>query len=99
VSAFVRHDYCLSAGVAGVLPVSAETAEHIASYIRDYGETLVELPEDTWKSSSCIWMGESWDVLVDLWTQGEGRSDLVLSVQVKEAGSDFAVEVYMVYVP
>jgi hypothetical protein len=99
VSALVRHDYGLSASVPKVAPVSADTAEHMASYIRDYGETLIELPEQTWDSSVCIWHWERWDVLVDLWTQSEGRSDLVLGAQVSELGSDIVVEIGMVYVP
>src|SRR4051812_31945404 len=57
VAAFIRHDYKLSAGVPGVAPITAETAAQIHGYIQNYGETLIELPEETWKSSVCIWMG------------------------------------------
>ncbi|CAN1209174.1 hypothetical protein TUMEXPCC7403_03060 [Tumidithrix helvetica PCC 7403] len=99
VSALVRHDYRLSDGVLKVLPVSADTADHMANYILEYGQTLVELPEQTWDSSVCIWMGKRWDILVDLWTQSEGRSDLVLGAKVMESGSDFVVDIGMVYVP
>ena len=48
VEAFVRHDYCLTNGVAGVAPVSEETAMQIRSYIEEYGETLVALPPESW---------------------------------------------------
>ena len=92
-------DYPWSVGVPGVSPVPLETAEHIEKYIQNYGEELVELPEETWDSSVCIWMGDRWDALVDLWTSSEGRSDLVLSLRVSEAGSGFHFDVYMVYVP
>src|SRR5690242_11413216 len=71
VNAFVRHDYRLSSGVPGVTPVSAKTASQIKNYIQDYGETLIALPDETWKSSVCIWMGTRWDALVDLWTLSE----------------------------
>ena len=98
VHAFVNHDYQLSAGIRGVEPVSAETADHIREYIANYGEVLVDLPDETWTSSVCIWYGNRWDALVDLWTVSEGRSDLVLNVQVSEAQDDF-ISVYMVYVP
>jgi hypothetical protein len=54
VGAFVQRDYRLSAGVLGVAPVTNDTAAHIEKYIGDYGETLVELPEETWDSSVCI---------------------------------------------
>jgi hypothetical protein len=99
VNAFVAHDYGLSAGVPEVEAVSLATATHIRNYIQNYGATLLELPEEAWESSVCIWMGNHWDALVDLWTQAEGRSDLVLSARVMEAGSGFAFKVHMVYVP
>ena len=82
-----------------VAPVSRDTAEQIERYIQDYGETLVELPEETWDSSVCMWMGKRWEVMIDLWTAGEGRSDLVLTVRVSETKAGFIFEIYMVYVP
>jgi hypothetical protein len=99
VGAFVQRDYRLSAGVPGVAPVTNDAAAHIEKYIGDYGETLVELPEQTWDSSVCIWQGKRWDALVDLWTRAEGRSDLVLSARIFESGRGFEFHIYMVYVP
>jgi hypothetical protein len=99
VKAFVKRDYRLSVGVPGVAPVTADTAAHIEKYIDDYGETLVALPEETWDSSVCIWLGKHWDALVDLWTRTEGRSDLVLSARIVESDAGFEFQVYMVYVP
>lgn len=99
VDAFVRHDYGLAEGISGVAPVSEETAAHVRQYIEGYGAHLVALPEASWDTSVCIWMGHHWDALVDLWTEEEGRSDMVLQVQVSEAGSGYLVAVYMVYVP
>ena len=99
VRAFVNHDYQLRVGISQVAPVSTETAEHIRNYIQHYGETLTELPEETWKSSVCIWMGKHWDALIDLWTVSEGRSDLVLSLHVSETDGGFTFNIYMVYVP
>lgn len=54
---------------------------------------------NTWDSSVCMWMENRWDVRIDLWTVGEGRSDLVLNAQVTEVGTDYLVSIYMVYVP
>ena len=99
VDAFVIGEFGLGKGVKSVSPVSADTASHILSNIKDYGATLVALPEATWSSSTCIWCGYYWDALVDLWTQEEGRSDLVLHVRVAEADMEFEIEVYLVYVP
>lgn len=89
----------LSSNVPEVAPISKETAEQIREYIQDYGEELVKLPEKSWDTSICIWMGDSWDVLIDLWTATEGRSDLVLSASVSERGEGYIVNVEMVYVP
>ena len=40
-----------------------------------------------------------WDVLIDLSTQEEGRSDLVMQAQIMETNDGYVVHVYMVYVP
>lgn len=99
VGAFVAGDHGLEKGVANVKPVAAETAAHIRSYLLDYGETLVALSEATWDSSVCIWYGDHWNALVDLWTRESGRSDLVLQVRVIEANAGFTIEIQLVYVP
>lgn len=99
VRAFVRHDYQLDAGIAGVAPVSEEDAEQIRDYISDYGEVLTELTEETWNSSVCIWDGRRWDALIDLWTVAEGRGDLVLRLFVNEVEGRFEFDIYMVYIP
>lgn len=99
VAAFVRKDYQLSAGIPGVAPISEATAAHIEGYIGNYGATLIDLPESTWNTSVCIWEGDRWDALIDLSTQEEGSSDLVLRVQILETNGNYIVHVYMVYVP
>jgi hypothetical protein len=99
VEAFVSGDYDLEKGVPNVAPVPAETASHIRKYLQDYGATLIVLPDATWASSVCIWYGDHWDALVDLWTQEEGQSDLVLHVKVSEANPSFLIQIHLVYVP
>lgn len=79
--------------------MSDETAEHIRNSIRAYGAHLIELPDECWSTSVYIWMGSYWDVLVDLWTQEEGASDLVLGAKMLEDEGGYSVEVHMVYVP
>jgi hypothetical protein len=44
-------------------------------------------------------MGHRWEALVDLWTAAEGRSDLALSLHVRDTESGPEFEVVMVYVP
>ena len=99
VKSFVNLDYRLANGVQGVESISQDTADHIESYIVDYGEVLIELPDDTWQFSVVLWMGSYWDVIVDLWTEAEGRSDMVLSARVTEVDGEYRYDVQMVYVP
>jgi hypothetical protein len=42
-------------------------------------------------------LGDHWDALIDLWTEEEGSSDLVLQVHVSEVSGKPFVTVYMVY--
>ena len=99
VRRFAEGDYALDEAVAGVAPVSTETAKQIREYVEDYGATLVALDPETWESSVSLWMGDKWEVLVDLWTEEEGLSDLVLHLYVREDGPGYRFEVYLVYVP
>jgi hypothetical protein len=99
VQAFVHQDYQVSAGVPGVASIPEETVSQIKDYIQDYGETLIELPEEAWDTSVCIWVGNRWDALIDLWTLSEGRSDLVLSAHISEYAGGFVFHINMVYVP
>lgn len=99
VRALVRGDYGLTNGVAGVELVPLVTAEQIRDYIADYGATLVELPEQSWETSVSQWMGTHWELLVDLWTSEEGRSDLVLACTVRETNGGYRLDLGLVYVP
>jgi hypothetical protein len=99
VRSFVAKDYKVAADINGLISISDEISKQIHDYIRDYDEVLMELPEESWQTSVCIWMGSRWDVLIDLWTIGEGCSDLVLKANVSQVGDNYEFEVEMVYVP
>lgn len=99
VDAFRRSDFSLAGGVAGVHPLSQETATRIASNIKSYGAQLAALPDESWQTSACQWMGNYWDVLVDLFTIEEGASDLTMAVRVYEEGATYVFEIQSVYVP
>lgn len=99
VDAFLRHDYRLANGISGVAPVSEQLATKIRDYVNAYGATLVALPATAWDTAVCIWTGDYWDVLIDLWTKEEGPSDLVLQLRVSEVSSVYLVAVYLLYVP
>ncbi|MBT2564881.1 hypothetical protein J7E50_24670 [Pedobacter sp. ISL-68] len=99
VKAFVNRDYNLSLGVNNVNLVSDKTAEQIQEYIEDYGEELIDLPDETWDTSVYICYGEYWNVIIDLFTKNEGLSDLVLNAEVSEKDNSYAVDINLVYVP
>ena len=99
VDAFREGDFELARGIPEVSPVSPEDARIIADNIEDYGETLVSLPDEAWETSVSQWMDGYWHVLVDLYTEDEGASDLVLDVRVREHGAGYLFEVHLVYVP
>ena len=92
-------DHGLSVGVVGVSPVAPKTAEQIREYVAAYPATLISLPDDTWETSVAQWYGTHWELLVDLWTAEEGRSDLVLFCTVHEADDGYRITVESVHVP
>ncbi|MGQ3051668.1 MAG: DUF7668 domain-containing protein [Roseateles sp.] len=99
VHSFRNGDFGLSLRMPNVPTLSESVARQIEENIASYGATLAALPEATWSTSVCQWMGNYWDLLVDLYTEEEGSSDLVLSARVREAGSSFSFEVLGIHVP
>ncbi|KLV05501.1 hypothetical protein ABT56_11030 [Photobacterium aquae] len=99
INSFVNGTYMPSLGFENVKPITKETAEYIKENIDAYGETLIPLPDEAWESSVCMWMGNHWDVLIDLWTADAGASDLVLGAKVLETDGGHIIEIIMVYVP
>ena len=99
VDAFKNRDYGLEKPILGVSPISVEDAAMIAKNIEDYGVQLVSLPKQTWETSACLWNGDYWEVFVDLYSEEEGASDLVLSVKVYEEKLKYIFDIHLVYVP
>jgi hypothetical protein len=105
VAAFVAGDWELRTAPAEVQRVPARLARVLQDNVVAYGSvTLVPLPKLAWDSSVAMWTGQKWEVLVDLWTEEEGRSDLVLDAFVTETETEteadgFVFEVHLVYVP
>ena len=98
IKRFAQGHYSL-AGIRSMEPISEATADHIRKSIENYGETLADLPDETWETSVCQWMRTHWDVLVDLWTVESGKSDLALSARVFEVENGFRIEIDSVHVP
>lgn len=102
IAAIVHHLIVDGSGVISipnVCPLSSEQRARMAGNIGEYGAHPVELPEQSWDTSVCQWMGGYWDALIDLFTEEEGRSDLVLSLRVTERGGGYLFEVMSVHVP
>lgn len=99
VKALAEGDYELSRAIPSVAPPSRAAADQIRAYVGEFGEALVDLPDETWNSSVSQWMVTHWDVLIDLWTVESGSSDLVLSLRVFRADGGYRFEIDSVYVP
>lgn len=98
VEAIGTNDFSLIDASFTIRSITQSDRIRISQNIEDYGCELISLPDETWKTSACQWMRGYWDVLVDLYTVEEGRSDLILSVRVYEQDSGFQFEVMSVHV-
>ncbi len=99
INAFTKDDFELNSNIVGVSSVPSAIAQHNRIYVMNYGEVLIDLTDESWNTSCAQWMGSHWDVLVDLCTEREGISDLVLTGKVFELENSFQFEVGLVYVP
>lgn len=97
--AFMRGDFALAHEPPGVTLRSPGCADQIQRTLTAWGETLVELPDETWTTSVALWMGDHWEVVVDLWTAESGRIDLIIDARVYEAEGGYRIEVGSVHVP
>lgn len=99
VRALAEGDYELVRGIPSVSPPEEKRVAQMRVYVDDFGETLVELPDETWGTSVSQWMETHWDLLVDLWTKESGRSELALSLRVSEAEGCYRFELDSLHVP
>lgn len=100
VDSLVERAPAIGGGLPEVEPVPDTLREQCLSAVDNYGDVdLVPLPQETWKTSVAAWQGDHWLCLIDLWTEHEGRSDLVLEAEVREQAPGFRFTLNMVYVP
>ena len=99
VDAFSRSNFELSTPIENIQPIPVDIAHANKSYVSDYGEVLISLPEETWETSCAQWMGDYWQIIVDLYTESEGRSDLILNGRVMEKNGNISIEIGLIYVP
>ena len=70
-------------------------------WTRDYPGTLVPLPEEGWDLADTIQISEHpklWSIVIPLWTDIEGRSDLTLEATVEERGEGPIVTIDNIHV-
>ena len=99
VEAFVSGDFRIERSINGVKPPSSEEATMMADNIDHYGGKLTRLPQESWDTSICRWMEGYWEVVVDLFTERDGLSDLVLFARVYERDHTYEFEIESVHVP
>lgn len=100
VDSLARRDAVLAVGLPSVEPVPPAISHQCLEAVAAYGDvTLISLPDESWDTSIALWFGDRWHCLVDLWTEEEGRSDLILDVDVFENAAQSRFRVNMVHVP
>ena len=99
VARLVVGDYNLIERPINVNAIDHDLAEMIAHQIKSYGDPMTELTEASWERSVYLWMGEKWEVLVDLCTESLGVSDLVMFLNVFEDNDGFIFQISSVHVP
>jgi hypothetical protein len=70
-------------------------------WARDYPGAVIPLPADGWDLSDAVQIGGQpglWSVIIPLWTQAEGRSDLSLEAMVEEGAEGLIVEIENIHV-
>ena len=100
VLAFVEGDYRLAGRDIGrVASIDDELSAFIAESVSAYGSSLAPLNPKVWERSIYAHdTGERWSVLVDLTTEDEEVSDLVLHADLI-LEPDLSIRVWSVHVP
>lgn len=104
VEAFKDKDFARLSTIPNVEFIDIEYAAEIAENIDHYGAHLVCLPEESWDSSVCIYRGEHnenhfWDAIVDLFTEEESPSDLIINLQIYKHDDHYTYKIIDIYVP
>src|SRR2546430_679843 len=78
-----------------------KTGEELAYWVRQEGTRLVPLPSEAWDASEHGRIGvelQTWWVVVPLWTEKEGRSDLSLEATIRERSDRLSIEIDDIHV-
>ena len=90
-----RRDY---AALCGSARQSRLSSQELETAVRSYGRTIIPLPAEAYSLLNVVaethTSPQRWSVVVPLWTEQEGRSDLSLEITVEDVpGQDYAVEI------
>ncbi len=99
VDAIAAGDFGAVSKIDGFVPIAMEDVAAIKEIVADYGSGLVCLPQSSWDTSVCSWQGSYWQLLVDLSTEDESPSDLVMFVRATEISDYYGFEITSVHVP
>lgn len=100
VEAFKDKDFSRLNIIPNVVFIDTEYAASIAENIDDYGARLISLPKESWDSSVCLYIEKNrWDAIVDLFTEDEGRSDLIIHFRIYMHEDQYWYEIMDIYVP
>lgn len=96
---FVLNEPYISTEEILVKSIDRETSEINSSNIKDYPDAIGPLRPVTWDSSIYMWMGNEWEILIDLSTAEGKTSDLVMHLKIKESVEGYIIEPGLIYVP
>ena len=85
-------------GVCGMARTTRVKPADLERVVREYGRHLVVLPAVTLRTIDIVPISDSnpqrWSVIVPLWTQEEGRSDLSLELTIEDSAmSLYSIEI------
>jgi hypothetical protein len=85
----------LANGNLSALQYGGVSASDLAKAVREYGRTLVPLPDNAFAMAEVYDIGSNGrtDVYLPLWTKEEGRSDLTLFVSCFSGNGEPVIEV------
>nr|WP_314437095.1 hypothetical protein [uncultured Brevundimonas sp.] len=78
--------------------ISSDVLRSIDENLAEYGCTIDPVSSLTWGTSIYRWMDGYWQVLVDLFAEGE-QVDLVLFLRVAESEGEYRFHVESIHVP
>ena len=100
IEAFKDKDFARLNTIPNVEFIDVEYAAEITKNIDHYGAHLISLPKESWNSSVCLYMEDHrWDAIIDLFTEEEGRSDLIIDLRIYMRNDHYLYEIIDIYVP